>query len=214
MKYFYWECNNQHLSFNPSKKYLIYFKGCYCPPHRGHFSTVKRFLDMGTNIYAMIHQMGSSRRHGVPYKINRKIWRTYIDELLPSNRVFLRRFGSTSDIYSLPIINDIDTIVYIRGNENYEESKVEKVMIRKFRPIMNDLENIGINMVFYYLNRPLADKLSATKFTKALIKTKRRCKKHGDECKYNKIKYFFPFDLEKNICLELARDMQKYYLTE
>ena len=98
---YYWECMGQNYPFRSDKKYLIYFRGNFSPSHRGHFKTVERFIKIGENIHVMIHQIGSEKRHGVPYHLNREIWQTYIDKLLPQNRVYLVRYYCSEDIFDL-----------------------------------------------------------------------------------------------------------------
>ena len=210
---FYWECLGQSYPFDPSKTYLIYFKGCYCPPTRGHFDTVKRFIDLGPNIHVMIHQIGSSRRHGVPYHLNQEIWETYIDKLLPPDRVHLIRYNSNEDILDMDIINSIDTVIYLRGNEDYDIHHTEKSNRERFRSIIRRLNRRGVKMDFYYVQRPDVRQLSATKFTRTLIRTKKRCRRKGCSCKYKKLKFFMPTDLPEETTMRLVRKMQSYHLT-
>ena len=208
---FYWECLGQTYPFDKNKKYLIYFKGGFCPAHRGHFGVVKMFTGLGNNISVMIHQIGSKRRHGVPYKLNKEIWRTYINELLPHNRVYLTRYDSFDDIYDLNIINNIDRIIYIRGNEGHDIKETENNNKYRFKYDVKRLANMGIGIDFYYLNRPNADSLSATKFISKLISTK-RCKRRNCNCRYDKLKFFFPENLTKGTILRLVYKLQRYYL--
>ncbi len=209
---FYWESLNQSYPFDPTKKYLIYFKGCFCPPHRGHFDAIKTFLDIGLNIHVMIHQIGSERRHGVPYHLNREIWQTYIDELLPTDRVHLVRYNDVDDILDLSIINTINRVIYIRGNENYDISSTESSNRHKFSSTIRKLNRIGIQMDFYYMNRPESHNLSATKFTKTLIRTKKRCRRRNCNCKYKKLKFFMPTNLSENTVMDLVKNLQRHYL--
>jgi hypothetical protein len=209
---FYWECLGQTYPFDSDKTYLIYFKGCFCPPTAGHFNTLKQFTDKGSNIYGMVHQIGSERRHGVPYYLNRKIWKTYIDELLPSERIYLTRYSSMYDILDLPIIDSIDTVIYIRGNEDHDIKYTEKNNLKNFKGIINKLNERGINMDFCYLDRPLAHKLSASKFIKNLIRTKKKCKRPGCDCKYRKLKYYMPSKLNPNVAMSLVEKLQQHYL--
>ncbi len=209
---FYWECLDQNYPFNPHKKYLIYFKGCYCPPTRGHFDTVKRFTDMGSNIHVMIHQMGSQRRHGIPYHLNKEIWETYIEELLPQNQVYLIRYESSEEILELPNIDYFDTVIYIRGNEHYNIKKTQRSNLNRFRSIIRRLNRRNIRMDFYYLKRPDTKKLSATKFTKMLIRTKKRCRRDNCNCKYKKLKFFIPTDLSEDSAMRIINDIQEHYL--
>jgi len=215
---FYWEFKGEDYPFDPYKKYLIYFKGCYCMPHAGHYNTVKRFTDLiedGINIRVMVHQMGSSRRHGVPYNLNRYIFQKYIDELLPSDRVHLVKYRSgIHEILNLDFIDDIDTVIYIRGNEDYNVRKTEKKNRYAYQSIIKSLSRKEINMDFYYLERPHVHKLSATKFTRSLIKTRRNCKKHGCDCKYRKLRYFLPDGLERDVSMKIIRKLQRCKLYE
>ena len=210
---FYWECRGQSYHFDSTKKYLIYFKGCYCPPTRGHFDTVKRFIDMGPNVYVMNHQIGSKSRHGVPRHLNREIWKCYIRELLPPDRVHLVAYESYDDIINLNrIIDTVDTVIYIRGNEGYDIIETEKLMHNRFRSLIKQLNRMEINMDFYYLDRPHAHKLSASKFIQMLIRTKKRCRKRNCNCSYKKLKFFMPFDLPEEVAMKLVRKMQSNYL--
>ena len=67
-------------------------------------------------------------------------------------------------------------------------------------------------MDFFYINRDESSKLSATKLTKALIRTNKRCKKYNCDCRYEKLKFFFPDNLDKDITLNLIKQLQKHYL--
>ena len=206
---FYWENLGQEYPFNPYKKYLIYFKGCFCPPHRGHFNMVKQFTDKGDNIHVMIHQMGSESRHGVPKRLNREIWRFYINELLPTDRVHLIQHYSTLDILDLDILNQIDTVLYIRGNEGYEIDATKERDLRIFRRIISNLKRMNIDMDFYYMDRQSVDTLCATQYVKTLIKTRGRCKKQGCDCKYERQSYFMPEGLHRDTVLMIGRKLQK-----
>lgn len=209
---FYWECLGQKYPFDPSKTYLIYYKACFGPPHKGHFNTVKRFTNIGDNIHVMVHQMGSESRHGVPRYLNREIWKTYIKELLPQNRVHLCQYYHSDDILSLPILDQIDTVVYIRGNEGYNIESTPDKDKKIFSHIMRKLRLKNINMDFYYLERPLVKVLSATIFTEKLIKTRGKCLKHGCDCKYKRLKYFYPRGLDRGIIMKITNKLQKQNL--
>ncbi len=210
---YYWECMGQNYPFRSDKKYLIYFKGNFSPSHRGHFKTVERFIKIGENIHVMIHQIGSEKRHGVPYHLNREIWQTYIDKLLPQNRIYLVKYYCSDDIFDLHNLSSFDRVIYIRGNENYDIKTMEKKNIYRFRDFIYRLSKMGIGLDFYYLNRPDVKTLCATEFTKILVKTKRRkCKRIHCDCKYKKLKKFFPVNLSKGTAIKLINKIQKYYL--
>ena len=80
----YWECNGDTYEIDPKKNYLIYFSGCFCPPHRGHLLMIEPFLKL-PNVKFLISQIGDESRHGVSYRISRKIWKIFIHELIPNH---------------------------------------------------------------------------------------------------------------------------------
>ena len=71
---------------------------------------------------------------------------------------------------------------------------------------------VKISLDFYYMDRPLVNKLSATKFVQNIIKTKNRCKRDDCDCKYDRLKYFLPKGLSKDTSLYLINKLQKHYL--
>nr|QBK91482.1 MAG: hypothetical protein LCPAC302_01020 [Pithovirus LCPAC302] len=208
---FYWESKGQFYQFDSNKKYLMYYKGGFSPVTRGHFKTVKHFTNIGSNVHVMIHQIGSEKRHGVPEYINREIWETYIDELLPKDRIYLVQYDTLEDILYIPNLDQFDQVVYIRGNEDFNISRTEKSNKKRFKYVINGLNRRGIGMDFYYINRPEIGVLSATKFVKYLIKTK-KCKRFYCKCKYKKCKFFFPKDLNKDTAMDIINKLQSYYL--
>lgn len=119
---FYWECLGQHVPYDPSKKYLFYFCGCFSPPHKGHFDQVKVALDSIPNSKIFIHQIGDESRHGVPFDISQRIWRTYIELLLPRDRVTLRPRESMQQLYEHRFLKEADVVVILRGHERLAPS--------------------------------------------------------------------------------------------
>ncbi len=206
---FYWECLGQEYRIDPNKKYLVYFKGAFSPPHRGHYGMVERFSKFN-NVHVMIHQM-KTHRHGVPYELNRKIWKTYINELLPKNRIHLVKYKSLNDIYNLVNNINFDKIIYIRGNEKYNIFKTERSTLSRFDDIMNRT-NVGFD--FFYVDRPHVKTLSATKFVRELINNKnKRCYRKYCNCKYKKLKYFFPENLPQSTAINIINKLQRHYLS-
>ena len=167
---FYWESRGEHYQFDSRKKYLIYYRGCFGPPHRGHFNTIADFVYL-ENANFFIHQGGNSRRHGVPYDLSRKIWKIYIKELLPKDKFFLMGRGSheESDMVEHPYVKEAETIVFIAGNENYvpKDKELEDITI-KYREIFNKLLRRKKEIVFLYLDRPQQSILSATKLCQSI----------------------------------------------
>lgn len=206
---FYWECLGQRYPFNPNKNYLIYYKGCFCPPHRGHFNTVKEFTDLGENVSVMVHQKGSPSRHGVPRNYNRKIWKMYIRELLPRHRVHLIQYEDGDDIFDLSVLDKIDTVIYIRGNEGQNIKRTQENDLYAYRRIMRKLARRNISMDFIYMDRPLVKVLSATVLTENLIQARRRCRKRNCECTYDKLKRFFPEGLSQDTAMRIIHSLQQ-----
>lgn len=204
----YWENKGEIYKFSKDKNYLIYFKGCFCCPTRGHFDTIKRFLDLGTNIYVMVHQIGSEKRHGIPYFLNRKIWQIYIDELLPKERVYLIPYHCIHDMLSEKILEDIDQVVWIRGDENNEQ----QFNINIYKNIINELAERGIGMDFYYTSRPLAETLSASEFIHNLLKYKYRKNICHRSCQYERLEYFLPKGLSDKQINWIIYSLLKYDL--
>lgn len=198
----YWECNNEYV-FKKDKNYLIYFRGGFTPCHKGHFSVIKKFAHLD-NVKFMIHQIGNKSRHGVPYKLNKEIWEIYIKYLLPRDKISLVKFKSKDQILTNEFINDIDVVIYVRGNEDYNQIKTEKSMKEKYKHLHKQLKKQNKNLDFYYLDRPLKNTLSATKFVEKLIKNQnKKC-----DCKY-KFKSFFPEGLPSNERIEILKKLYK-----
>ena len=203
---------------NPGKNYVIYFRGCFCPPHRGHFETIEHFLQMGPNFKVIIDQIGSEKRHGVPYSVNRKIWQTYIKELLPSNRVSLNSFDRFEDILEHKFITDpqTDVLLYLRGNEGQNVSQAIASLKDRFQDIIRELAYLRVELDFLYVKRHRKDTLSASKFVKTLA----NYNKHGCLCqkcrrKRNliaKIEYFLPVNLSDRNKNRIINTLTKFRL--
>ncbi len=206
---FYWECLGQKYPFRKDKTYLIYYRGCFCPPHRGHFNTVKEFTDIGSNVHVMVHQIGSSSRHGVARSLNRKIWKTYIEELLPVERTHLVKYRGKEDILDLEILNKVDTVIYVRGNEGQDIDMTQKWDLQNYASFMKKLSRRGISMDFVYLDRPLVEVLSATVLTKTLIQIRKKCRNKKCECRYKQLRRFFPRGLRRQTILSLVAELEE-----
>ena len=183
---FYWECNGDIYNFDSEKNYLIYYVGGFSPPHRGHFSMIEPFLHL-KNVKIVISQI-EHNRHGVSYKLNRKIWKFFLRELIPNhrNKVSLMKHCCKIHILDHKFMDDTDTIIYVRGNENYDIDEVEKKMFSNFSKVITELYCINKRIDFYYVERPYASSLSATRFIEAISKYRN---------KYEKLRYYLPYDL-------------------
>lgn len=203
---FYWECRGEDLEYEPHKKYLVYFCGCFSPPHKGHFSVVDDVLNKGDNVKVFIHQGGDERRHGIPYHLNRGVWKKYIDELLPSDRVTLQEQVSLKQLCLHPYTEEADTIVIIRGDETDGNiARAEAKASYWFRKCIRHLRDRGKEVVFVYPERPLKNVLSATKFSSALIRL-RSCRSWSK--KYDKLKHFFPDHLDERTAKRIIDKLQ------
>lgn len=199
---FYWECNGEHYNFRKDKRYLIYYRGYFSPCTRGHFSVVKQFVDTAENIDIMIHQIGEIGRHGIPYWLNRKIWKIYIHELLPKNRIYLVKCDRTREL--LDYVDDIDVVVYVRGNEDYIPQLRSQKTSMNYGDIERALKRRGIRMDYVFLERPLKHVLSASLFIKELLK-----QRDNDRINYDKLNFYLPENLSRKACRYIVRKLMK-----
>ena len=111
---FYWEKLGQEYEFDYDKKYLIYFRGCFYPPTRGHFNTINDFTYLD-NAKFFIHQGGNERRHGVPFYLSHKIWRIYVKELMDHHKTVVLKRGrdQVSDMINHPFTQEADVVVLL-----------------------------------------------------------------------------------------------------
>lgn len=173
--------------FQEDKNYLIFFRGCFAPATSGHYSLVEMYAHL-PNVKYNISQIGSEARHGVPYNLNRKIWKIYIKNLLPQDRIILKKAEGIYDV--LDEIENIDVVIYLRGNESdlgdlrYEE----KERLYKYRHIIRKLKSRGIRTDFLIIDRPEKSVLSATKFVEAL-------KNNASD---KKLRFFIPGELPED----------------
>lgn len=167
----HWEQQGDY-NFDPNKRYVVYYPGCFGPPHRGHFNTAKRFLDAGENISVIIHQKGLKSRHNVPYEINKKIWEIYIDELLPRERVVLiRNNGRRGNVLDHPLLKRADVVLMVCNNESGGgvNQQFNNHLCQIFGNMIRRLRRIKIEPVIFVGERPTVKTLSATKFVETII---------------------------------------------
>lgn len=181
-------------AFDSEKRYLIYFRGCFEPPHKGHFSLIEKFINE-PNVEYFLHQMPHGKRHGIPYWLKRKIWKIYISELLPKEKIKLKKMGHSLDI--LEYVDDIDVVILIRGNEGLNEFD-KKNMRKRYRFLRRELRKMGKTLDFLLLDRPELNTLSATKFMEN-IKARKSCRAFvPDELSEKSYKYIIS-QIRKNI---------------
>ena len=206
---FYWESRGEHYQFENNKRYLIYYRGCFCAPHRGHFNTIADFTYL-PNANFFVHQGGNERRHGVPYKLSRKIWKIYIHELLPKDKFVLMGRGrhEEMDMADHPYTQEADVVVFIAGNENYDPAEKEYEDINhKYRDIFKKLLRRGKEIIFLYLDRPKQSTLSATQLSKSIRSN--RYYSSRDERKYKNLRPFFPEKLSDKGIKYIVRKLEE-----
>lgn len=172
---FIWERYGQKLTMNPDKRYLIYYRGCFCPPHIGHFNTAASYIQH-KNVRVIIHQMGGNR-HGVPKNVNRHIWKLYIKKLFPEG--FAKLIQYDNNIHSDNIIcsskwfKKCDYLVIIRGDEVENTKLQEHQDINRWNYLIKKCNKHNVNIIFDYSTRN-SSIISATTFIKNLINYKQK----------------------------------------
>jgi hypothetical protein len=183
--------------FQKDKNYLIFYRGCFCPPSRGHFSLVERFSYLD-NVKIYISQIGSEHRHGVPYELNRKIWKIYISKLLPKEKIILKKAYTTADV--LTELKDIDVVIFLRGCEDENERKKERQRLKKYSPLLKELKRRRVKADFLFIDRPEKDILSATKMVEAIINRDKN------------LRFYFPENLEEKDFRYILRKLKEQKL--
>ena len=147
---FYYE----DYKFLPDKRYIILYRGCFQVLHKGHYSLLEKYIHL-PNVKYYISQMDRKKRHGVPYYFSRKIWKMYIDELVPEhkNKIILKEMKTSLDV--LDFVDDIDVVIFLRGGEEGEDLKqLEKDRAIKYEILISKLKRRGIKMDFLVIDRP------------------------------------------------------------
>jgi hypothetical protein len=216
---FIWERYNQKLTINPELQYLIYYRGCFCPPHVGHFNEAIKYLKY-PNVKMIIHQMGNER-HRVPVHINRKIWNIYIKELLPENRIDLVQYDE--DTLGYPDDHKLfcksDVLVIIRGDETKDSYKQEKRTCSKWYNTIWRCNKRGIDIIFTYDLRD-HEALSASTFINHLLRFKKinnefdqTCRYKDDSCKIEDLYQYLPELLSVDAKQNIINMLIKYDLS-
>jgi hypothetical protein len=202
---FIWERLGETLHIRSDRRYLVYYKGCFCPPHIGHFDTAASYL-RSNNVKMIIHQMGN-QRHNIPTDLNRSIWKTYIRELLPTNNVDLVQYNDNSKdvLYNHPWLDKANILIIIRGDEADNIKSQERRNLRNWKHIINNCKSRGIEIIFHYTLRD-TEKISATTFIDKVIKYKNRRLHKEDLYKY------MPDKLSIESKDKIIRRVARYYL--
>ena len=203
----------KNLIIDPNKKYCLYYKGCFCPPHIGHFDNIRRYIENNSNVKIIVNQQASFSRHHVPKDVSINIMKTYIKELLPYDRVSLVFRESKYNLLEHPFVKEADVFVNLRGNEKkrkYEQiflqpiknnDKVNGIVMGIKKDAINIISNKYFNKellrqhkhVIYYYTVRNENGPSATKFTDTLTKYK------NNEATYEDVIKFLPQKLTEHI---------------
>jgi hypothetical protein len=181
--------------FDEDTNYLIYFRGNFGPPTKGHFSLVEKFIDL-PNVKILISQIGS-QRHGVPYWLNRKIWKIYIQELLPREKIYLKELNSSLDV--LKYIQDVDKVIFLKGKESDDIQEKEIFLKDRYADLFHKLRKRKIKLDYLIIDRPLLNTLSTSKFIEAILKNK----------SYDELKFFVPEELSFSALKYIIKKLRK-----
>jgi hypothetical protein len=206
---FYWN-DEVPYPIDPNKFYLIYYVGCFCPPHKSHFSIVEKFASY-PNVRILISQYGKESRHNVPFHVSQSIWKTYLKTFSheQQKRIVLEKLKSTMDVKRH--MKNVDVIVYMKGNEEnhlkqartIENDHLFKSFERKFIKERHRLIKIARKHkadVDFCLGK--RNGVSATEFVKAL--------KRNDDIEY--LRTFMPDKLPLRHAKRIVRTLQKFDL--
>ena len=198
VKFYYGE-----YKFEEGEKYLILCRGNFSGAHAGHYSLLEEYIDL-PNVSYFISQIGSEKRHGIPYYFSRKMWEIYINELLPEhkNKIILKKFKSTYDV--LDYLDGISTVIFLRGEEEGkdERKEKEKERLRNYGTLIKRLKRKGVSFDFLFLPRPLLNTLSTTKFVEGIL-----AKKTTEE-----LKFFLPKNLSTKTARKIIRKLRTFPL--
>lgn len=207
---FYWN-GAEPYPIDPSKRYLIYYVGCFCPPHIGHFEVVSEFVG-NENVKILLSQYGNEGRHGVPFNVSKGMWKRYLKTLSPEEqkRVVLEKLRSTFDV--VRHMKGVDVVVYIKGNEEphlqtekneqnkHVFAKFEKSFLKERHRLLEIAKKFNADVDFQFRKRN--DWLSATKFI-AAVKERRDIEE---------MKKFFPSSLPEKDMKRILKKLRKQNL--
>jgi hypothetical protein len=201
---FVWERDEEEIQAIPDKRYLFYYRGCFCPPHIGHFSLVEDALKY-PNSRVIIHQMGNSR-HGVPRVVNREIWQTYIDELLPTKRVDLVEYnkGDHGMLTRHEWAHQADVIVIIKSDEHLSHRR-ERIG-SSYQEIASFCHRRQVPLIFHITNRSKRDTLSATSLIRNVIEYRK------GKLRLDDLRSFFPHGLHLNTIRSIVKTIMAFDL--
>lgn len=204
---FYWEYLNQKCPYNPKLKYCIYFKGCCCPPHKGHLNSIKSAVKQFPGCKIIINHVCSASRHRVPIYFSSELFKKYLSIIFKKNELKYMLNVSSTEIFKNNFVTNSDCLIIIRGDEYTTSSRFfnektinlkneeNKKRDKKYISFLNQ-KNIKVNYIFEKRNTNL---ISATEFIKHLNIYKNKLSNNVESKKYlDKVKSFIPDELNSN----------------
>jgi len=129
---------------------------------RGHYELLENFIGQPnvTVFISCVGGSGDSTRHGVPFKVIRKIWQLYFGA---EKAVLIKRTRNFREVE--PYLDGIDIVIYIKGREERDE---KGAFMRNRKRLISLLGKRVIALHALIVDRPHKATLSATKFVEAL----------------------------------------------
>jgi hypothetical protein len=202
---FYWEKNGEKYNFHKDVQYVVYFHGCFCPPHIGHFNEVDNVIKY-PNVRVVLNQ-GGRNRHGVPKHTNYKIWEYYIskcfteDEISRIDHIQYNSNNTTDKILvSHPWIQSADILIVLRGDEYSNQYKEEISILDYWR---SRIYKLYIPIHFLYTVRDHSVISASVLIKHILLYQRGKIKKH-------ELYRYFPQRLSDKQKREMIRLIAKY----
>lgn len=215
---FYWEDLNQQYHFNPNLKYCIYFKGCCCPPHKGHIKSIKDVVKKFPGCKLIVNQIGSANRHGTPTEFNSELLQKYLGICIKDTKYKYMLKASSKEVYKHRYVIDSDILIIIRGdeiktntiNKKYLVEIINKDREKSLQKHIKFLNNHKVKVVWYISKRNV-NKISATKFMEILNIYKNKIL-NGEQTQKDlyKVMKFIPDELNYNEKKKIINQLIKY----
>ena len=174
----------------PRAKRIMLYGGCFCPPHKGHFSILEKNLKSYDAIYIFVWGKGVSR-HGYSAAINAKIWDLFL-QILPIKDQKKVHIVITPNDNSNPLIAGTKIILPVLEKQNpiklhaklgsdYDKTDSDNIlqMVKELvQPILSPNTSIAYSerIKLNVTKRDLVGGPSATQFCKSLKKIAKESK--------------------------------------
>jgi hypothetical protein len=215
---FYWEDLDQKYPYDPKLKYCIYFRGCCCPPHKGHIDSIRDAVKNFNECKIIINQVCSLSRHGTPVDFNSELLQKYLKAVFPNKEISYMLKSSSDQVFKNDFVLDSDVLLIIRGDEidsnNFNkqyivdmQNKNREIKMKKYIEFLNKHE-IKVDFIMQKRN---VNKVSATKFIEKINIYKDKLSKNKDTKKelLDLMKYI-PNELNYDEKNEIINQIIKY----